>query len=447
MVTITSFETKDIRFPTHLDRTGSDAMNKMCDYSAAYVVLHTDSGIHGHGMTFTIGRGNDVVCEAIKYFGQKLVGKTLEELTKSIGKTWKWLVSDEQLRWIGPEKGVVHLALGAAINAVWDLWAKDEKKPVWQLVAEFTPEQFVDAIDFRYLTDAITPEEAIELLRKSEPGKQERIELAKKNQAVPVYTTSAGWLGYSDDKIKRLLQESIDSGYTTFKFKVGGNLEDDKRRLEMAREIIGYDDKYVIMIDANQVWSVPEAIDYVKALAQYKPWFIEEPTSPDDILGHLAIKNALKADGIKVATGEMCQNRIMFKQFITSGAIDIVQVDSCRLGGLNEVLAVLLLAKKYGLPVVPHSGGVGLPEYTQHISTIDFINVAAEKSLLEYVSHLHENFIEPAEVEDGYVITPKLPGYSIEMKPEAWTKYQYPTGQFWSEYIAKGGEASDPQPE
>lgn len=446
MVTIVSYETKDIRFPTHLDRTGSDAMNKICDYSAAYVVLKTDSDIHGHGMTFTIGRGNEVVCEAIKHYGNKLIGKTLEELTKSIGDTWKWLVSDEQLRWIGPEKGVIHLALGATVNAIWDLWAKKEGKPVWELVASLTPEQFVDAIDFRYLTDAITPEEALELLRSNEEGKQERIEIAKQSKAVPVYTTSAGWLGYSDEKVKKLIQESIDLGYTVFKFKVGGSVEEDKRRLKMAREIIGYDPKYTIMIDANQVWSVPEAIDYVKALAEYKPWFIEEPTSPDDILGHLAIKNALKPNGIKVATGEMCQNRVMFKQFITSGAIDVVQVDSCRLGGLNEVLAVLLLAKKFNLPVVPHSGGVGLPEYTQHISTIDFISVAGKKSLLEYVSHLHENFIEPAEVENGYVVTPKLPGYSIEMKPEVWDKYTYPSGAWWSDYLAKGGESSDINP-
>lgn len=411
-------------------------MNKICDYSAAYVILYTDDAkLQGHGMTFTIGRGNDIVCDAIKYFGEKLVGRTLEGLTKSIGSTWKELVGDEQLRWIGPEKGVIHLALGASINAVWDLWAKSEGKPVWRLVADMTPEEIVDCVDFRYLTDAITPAEALDILKSAEKGKADRIKLAEQNQAVPIYTTSAGWLGYSDEKVKRLLQESIDDGFTHFKFKVGGSLEDDKRRLAMARDVIGYDPKYVLMIDANQVWSVPEAIDYVKALAQFRPWFIEEPTSPDDVLGHLAIKKALLADGIKVATGEMCQNRVMFKQFITSGAIDIVQVDSCRLGGLNEVIAVLLLAKKYNLPVVPHSGGVGLPEYTQHISTIDFLCVAGEKSLLEYVNHLHVHFIEPATVKDGFVVTPKRPGYSVEMKPSAWEEFEYTKGTFWPKHL------------
>lgn len=411
-------------------------MNKLCDYSAAYIILNTSSSLQGHGMTFTIGRGNDIVCHAIKYFGEKLTGQTLESLTKSIGDTWRDLVSDPQLRWIGPEKGVIHLALGAAINAIWDLWAKHEGKPVWQLVAEFTPEQFVDAVDFRYLLDAITPAEAISLLEANQTGKQERIQIALQNKAVPTYTTSAGWLGYSDEKVKQLLQKSLDDGYHHFKFKVGGNLADDKRRLKMAREIIGYDK--TLMIDANQVWSVPEAITYVQQLSEFKPWFIEEPTSPDDILGHLSIKQSLIASGIKVATGEMCQNRVMFKQFITSGAIDIVQVDACRLGGLNEVMAILLLAKKYKLPIIPHSGGVGLPEYTQHISTIDFVSVGAEKSLLEYVSHLHEYFKDPALVgNDGYVLTPKMPGYSVEMKQKAWEMYEYPNGTFWVKHLAQ----------
>lgn len=441
-------------------------MNKLCDYSAAYVVLSTSSphNLQGHGLTFTIGRGNDLVCSAITYFASQLVGKSLNELTTDMGRTWKSLTSDPQLRWIGPEKGVIHLALGATINAVWDLWAKSENKPVWKLVADRTPQQIVDLVDFRYLTDAITPQEALQILQKANNNnnnsKEDRIRRVEQNIAVPTYTTSAGWLGYPDEKIKHLIQESLDAGYTHFKFKVGDSLVDDRRRLAMVREIIGYNDpKYVIMIDANQVWSVPEAITYMEGLAEFRPWFIEEPTSPDDILGHLAIKEALRkvndvenekknenktagGDGekdlerIKVATGEMCQNRIMFKQFITSGAIDIVQVDACRLGGLNEVIAVLLLACKYGLPVVPHSGGVGLPEYTQHISTIDYLVVSGKQSLLEYVDHLHQHFVDPAKVSNGHVVTPTLPGYSVEMKPEAWAEFEYPNGTFWSSHLA-----------
>lgn len=405
-------------------------MNQLGDYSAAYVTLVTNTELKGNGMTFTIGRGNDVVAYAIQHFGEKLKGKSLGDLVKNIGATWSWLNGDSQLRWIGPEKGVIHLALSAAVNALWDLWAKYEKKPLWRLVADFTPEEFVRAIDFRYLTDAITPDEAIELLREAQKGKQERIKDALNNKAVPTYSTSAGWLGYSDEKMKGLLNELKEDGYRHFKLKVGGDVENDKRRLRLAREVIG--DEAVLMIDANQVWSVPEAIDYVKQLAEYKPWFIEEPTSPDDILGHLAVKNALKSDGIKVATGEMCQNRIIWKQLLASGAIDIAQIDACRLGGVNEVLSVMLLAKKFNIPVVPHSGGVGLPECTQHLSTIDYVAVSGKLSLLEYVSHLHEQFEDPSQVKDGYIVTPTAPGYSVNIKPSAVAEFSYPRGTFWT---------------
>lgn len=416
-------------FQTSLSGDGSDAMNAAGDYSAALVKLHTDEDIEGEGMTFTIGRGNDVVAYAIQHFGEKLKGKTVEELTSKIGATWKWLVSDSQLRWIGPEKGVIHLALSATVNALWDLYAKMEKKPLWRLVADFTPEQFVECIDFRYLTDAITPEEAIEILKKSAAGKEERLAQALANKAVPTYTTSAGWLGYSDDKMKSLLQEAKDQGFKHFKLKVGGDVDTDLRRLKIAREIVGED--AVLMTDANQVWSVPEAIEYVKKFVPFKPWFIEEPTSPDDVLGHLAIRKALEPYGIKVATGEMCQNRIIWKQFLQAGAVDICQIDACRLGGINEILAVLLMAKKFNIPVVPHSGGVGLPEYTQHLSTIDYVVVSGQKSLLEYVSHLHEHFEHPSEIDDGYVVTPKAPGYSVEFKDTAIAKFSYPNGTWW----------------
>ncbi|KAK9469514.1 enolase C-terminal domain-like protein [Lipomyces arxii] len=432
VITITGFEPKDVRFPTSLDKLGSDAMNDAGDYSSAYVILKTNEELTGHGMTFTIGRGNDIVCMAIKNVANRLVGKTLSELTADMGKTWRYLVGDSQLRWIGPEKGVIHLALGAVVNALWDLWAKYEHKPLWKLIADFTPEEFVRCIDFRYITDSLKPEEAIAMLETTESGKADRIAEAYENRAVPAYTTSAGWLGYDDEKMKSLLRETLASGYKYFKLKVGGSIAEDRRRLGLAREVIGYDKGNVLMVDANQVWSVPEAIEYMKQLAEFKPWFIEEPTSPDDILGHLEIKEALLPYGVKVATGEMCQNRVIFKQLLKSGAIDICQIDSCRLGGVNEVMAVLLLAKKYGIPVIPHSGGVGLPEYTQHLSTIDYIVVSGKKSLLEYVDAMHEYFYHPTKIENGYFCTPLSDGYSVEMRPSAWDEYSFPDGRFWT---------------
>lgn len=426
MVKITSVTTRDVRFPTSLDKTGSDAMNAAGDYSAAYCILHTDTDLSGHGMTFTIGRGNEIVCQAIAALSERVTGKTLEELVADWGKTWRYLVSDSHLRWIGPEKGVIHLALGALVNAIWDLWAKELGKPVWRIVAEMTPEEVVKCIDFRYITDAITPEEAVQLLKEQEVGKAQRLKEAEQNRAVPAYTTSAGWLGYGEEKMKALLQETVNEGYRHFKLKVGSSIEQDRQRLRIARDIIGYDQGNVLMVDANQVWSVPEAIEYMKELAEFKPWFIEEPTSPDDVFGHKAIREALKPLGIGVATGEMCQNRVIFKQLIVQGAIDVCQIDACRMGGVNEVLAVLLIAKKYGVPIVPHSGGVGLPEYTQHLSTIDYVVVSGKLSVLEYVDHLHEHFLHPSIIKDGYYTTPKEPGYSVEMKSSSMDRYEFP---------------------
>ncbi|KAH7156743.1 L-galactonate dehydratase [Dactylonectria macrodidyma] len=423
-ITITKCTTRDVRFPTSLDGTGSDAMNAAGDYSAAYCILETNSTFTGHGMTFTIGRGNDLVCRAIEYLADRVQGESLDSLTSDWGKTWRHLVNDSQLRWIGPEKGVIHLALGAVVNAIWDLWAKVQGKPVWRLVADMSPEELVKCIDFRYITDAITPEEAISLLKAAKEGQEDRIKATEANRAVPAYTTSAGWLGYGEEKMRALLQEAMSQGYKHVKLKVGGTVEEDKRRLAIAREVIG--DDRVLMVDANQIWSVPEAIEHMKQLADAKPWFIEEPTSPDDILGHKAIREALKPYGIGVATGEMCQNRIMFKQLLKGGCIDVCQVDACRVGGVNEVLAILLMAKKFGIPVVPHSGGVGLPEYTAHLSTIDFVVVSGKLSLLEYVDHLHEHFFHPAQVIDGYYRTPTEAGYSVEMKPESLDRFEFP---------------------
>ncbi|KAI1661962.1 enolase C-terminal domain-like protein, partial [Daldinia decipiens] len=376
--------------------------------------------------TFTIGRGNDIVCAAISHLAERIKNRTLSSLVSNWGQTWRHLVNDSQLRWIGPEKGVIHLALGAVVNAVWDLWAKTLDKPVWRVVAEMTPEELVRCIDFRYITDAITPDEALALLTKAQDGKDARFADALESRAVPAYTTSAGWLGYGEDKMRALLRETLANGYRHFKLKVGGPVDQDKRRLAIARDIIGYDRGNVLMVDANQIWSVPDAIAHMKQLAEYKPWFIEEPTSPDDVLGHKAVRDALRPYGIGVATGEMCQNRVVFKQLLASGAIDVCQIDACRLGGVNEVLAVLLMAAKFGVPVVPHSGGVGLPEYTQHLSTIDYVVVSGKRSVLEYVDHLHEHFLHPSAVKAGYYQTPTEPGYSVEMKAESMDRFSYP---------------------
>jgi L-fuconate dehydratase len=422
MTRITALSTHDLRFPTSASLDGSDAMNPDPDYSAAYVILGTDGAHEGHGLTFTIGRGNEVVVAAIKALESRVVGLELAWIAENPGRFWRHVTGDSQLRWIGPDKGAMHLATGAVVNAVWDLLGKEAGKPVWQLVADMTPEQLVDIIDFCYLTDAITPEEALAIFRKAEAGKAERVATLKA-EGYQCYTTSAGWLGYSNEKLTRLATEAVAEGFQHIKMKVGRDLDDDIRRLEIVREIMG-PDRY-LMIDANQVWEVGQAIDWVKALARFNPYFIEEPTSPDDVSGHRAIREAIAP--IKVATGEMCQNRILFKQFIKDGAIDIVQIDACRIGGLNEVLSVLVMAAKYGLPVWPHAGGVGLCEYVQHLSMIDYLVVSGTKEgrVIEYVDHLHEHFIEPCEIRDAAYMPPKLPGFSIEMKAESIRKNEF----------------------
>jgi L-fuconate dehydratase len=423
MTKITDLRVFDLRFPTSQSLDGSDAMNPDPDYSAAYVILDTDDGdLKGHGLTFTIGRGNDICCMAIKAMRHLVVGTELSTVLENPGKYWRHLTSDSQLRWIGPDKGAMHLATGAVVNAVWDLLAKKAGKPVWQMVADMSPEQIADIVDYRYLTDVLTRDDALAILKKAESGKAERIEILK-SEGYACYTTSAGWLGYGDEKLRRLCQEAIDAGFNHVKMKVGRDLEDDIRRLTIAREVIG-PDRY-LMIDANQVWEVDQAIEWVNKLAFAKPFFIEEPTSPDDIAGHRKIRQAIGS--VKVATGEMCQNRIMFKQFIAEGAIDVVQIDSCRMGGLNEVLAVLLIAAKYDLPVWPHAGGVGLCEYVQHLSMIDYLVVSGTKEgrVIEYVDHLHEHFIEPCDIRDAAYFPPVLPGFSIEMKPESIEAYTF----------------------
>ncbi|MGO6698721.1 L-fuconate dehydratase [Rhizobium ruizarguesonis] len=423
MTRITDLRVFDLRFPTSQSLDGSDAMNPDPDYSAAYVILDTDApDLAGHGLTFTIGRGNYICCMAIEAMRHLIVGADLAEVLAHPGTFWRHLTSDSQLRWIGPEKGAIHLATGAVVNAVWDLLAKQAGKPVWRLVAEMSPEEIADIVDYRYLTDVLTRAEAVEILKRAEAGKAERIAILEK-EGYACYTTSAGWLGYGDEKLRRLCQEAIDAGFNHIKMKVGRDLEDDIRRLRIAREVIG-PDRY-LMIDANQVWDVGQAIDWVKALSFAKPFFIEEPTSPDDVAGHRKIRQAIAP--VKVATGEMCQNRIMFKQFIAEGAIDIVQIDSCRMGGLNEVLSVLLIAAKFGLPVWPHAGGVGLCEYVQHLSMIDYVAVSGTKEgrVIEYVDHLHEHFLDPCLIENAAYMPPTLPGFSIEMKPASISNYTF----------------------
>lgn len=414
----------DVRFPTSAHLDGSDAMNPDPDYSAAYVVLETDQpGLEGHGLTFTIGRGNEICCAAIRAMEHLVVGLDLAWIADDMGRFWRRVTSDSQLRWIGPDKGAIHLATGAVVNAVWDLWAKSEGKPVWQLVADMSPEEQVRLVDFRYITDCIAPEEALALLRERAVGKAERMADLQAN-GYPCYTTSAGWLGYDDAKLRRLAQEAVDAGFTHIKLKVGRDLQDDIRRVRVAREVLGPD--LNLMIDANQVWEVDQAIAWLKELAFAKPWFIEEPTSPDDIEGHRRIREAVKGS-MQVATGEMCQNRIVFKQLIMRGAIDVVQIDACRLGGVNEVLAVMLMAAKHGLKVCPHAGGVGLCEYVQHLSMIDYVCIAGSKEgrVIEYVDHLHEHFVDPCVIRNAAYMPPRRPGYSIEMKPESLAAHEF----------------------
>ncbi|MBC7505817.1 MAG: L-fuconate dehydratase [Sandarakinorhabdus sp.] len=422
-VTITGLTTYDLRFPTSVGRDGSDAMNPDPDYSAAYVVLSTSvSGLEGHGFTFTIGRGNDLCTAAIEALASYVVGQSLDAITADMAAFWRRLASDSQLRWVGPEKGVTHLALAAIINAVWDLWAMAEAKPVWRLVADLSPEEFISLIDFRHITDAITPDEALVLLRERAAGKAERT-AALLADGYPAYTTSAGWLGYGDDQIRRLCAEAIAEGWNALKIKVGRNLADDIRRCRIVRQAIGPD--RLLMIDANQVWEVDQAIAWVAALAEFSPYWIEEPVSPDDILGHATIARAVRP--IRVATGEHAHNRIMFKQFLQADAIDVVQLDNCRLGGLNEVLVVLLMAAKFGKPVCPHAGGVGLCEYAQHVSAIDYLCISGslDGRMTEHAGHLHEHFVDPIHIENGRYHLTGAPGFSARMHPRTIADFQF----------------------
>lgn len=429
-LTIVGVQTYDIRFPTSRTLAGSDAMNSNPDYSAAYVILQTNhsGGLEGHGLTFTIGRGNEVCVAAIKALAPLVIGRSLESFTSDMRAFWSSITGDSQLRWIGPDKGAMHMAIAAVVNAVWDLWAKVEGKPLWKLLADMTPEQLVACIDFRYITDVLTPAEALALLHRQAPTKALR-EKEMLQEGFPSYTTGAGWSGYSDEQMRQLCREALANGWRHFKLKVGLSLEDDLHRARIMREEIG--EECMLMVDANQVWEVEEAISVMQQLAVFHPFWIEEPTSPDDILGHATIARALAP--IRVATGEHVQNRIIFKQLFQAKALSICQIDACRVGGVNEVLAILLMAAKFGVPVCPHAGGVGLCEYVQHLSIFDYIALSGslENRMIEYSPHLHEHFVDPAIVKNGRYVPPTAPGYSITMYPASIATYSYPTGPAW----------------
>ena len=442
MAIITGVNVYDIRFPTSLSADGSDAMNKDGDYSAAYVELETDADLKGYGFTFTIGRGNDLCAEAARQRAAPLIGRNTDDLLDDLGATYRELASDSQLRWLGPEKGVVHLAMAAVMNALWDMAARRAGVPLWRLLTEMTPEELVDVADLSYLSDALTRDEALSLLRERSATRHDRVADLERRGGYPCYTTSAGWLGYSDEKLRDLLEDAVAQGYRHLKLKVGSDIDDDVRRLRIAREVIGWDAE--LMIDANQVWDVPEAIAWIGRLAEFKPLWIEEPTSPDDVLGHAAIRRAVAPIG--VASGEHGMNRVLFKQMFQAQAIDFCQLDAARLASVNEIIAVYLLAQKFGVPVCPHAGGVGLCELVQHLAIFDYVAVSGslDGRVTEYVDHLHEHFVDPCLVSDGHYQVPQQAGYSAQIKAESIDRYAYPQGDYWRARVAE--EACDRVP-
>ena len=436
-ITILGVEAHDIRFPTSRGLAGSDAMNPDPDYSAAYVIIRTSTGVEGHGFTFTIGRGNELCVAAVQALAPALVERSLDELTSDMGAFWRSLAGDSQLRWLGPEKGVVHLALAAVVNAVWDLWAKVEGKPVWRLIADLSPEALVRLVDFRHITDALTPEQAVDIVAKAREGAPAMLG-ALREAGYPAYTTSAGWLGYSDEKIRHLCAEALAEGWGAIKIKVGRDLDDDLRRCAVVRASIG---DRPMMIDANQVWEIDEAIAHVRALSGFAPYWIEEPVSPDDILGHAAVRRAVAP--VRVATGEHAPNRVVFKQLLQAEAIDVVQFDACRLGGVNEALAVFLLAARFDVPVCQHAGGVGLCEVGQHLAIADALSISGslDARMLEHAGHLHEHFVDPIRIRSGRYRVPERAGFSTEMLPEARARFAFPAGPEWAAPLERRAEA------
>jgi L-fuconate dehydratase len=428
MPRISALTVSDVRFPTSKELDGSDAMNPDPDYSAAYLTLHTEDGPVAYSLVFTIGRGNDVVAAAVGSLSPYVVGREVDELCDDLGGFSRSLVYDSQLRWLGPEKGVMHMAIGCLVNAVWDLATRRAGKPLWKYLSDLSPEELVGLIDFRYLTDALTPDEALELLRAKSTGRAER-EALLRAEGHPAYTTTPGWLGYSDEKLARLARGAVDAGFVQIKLKVGDNLDDDKRRMALAREVVGED--IGVATDANQRWDVAEAIAWMNELRDFRPAWIEEPTSPDDILGHAAIRRGVSP--IPVATGEHVQNRVVFKQLLQAEALDVVQIDACRVGGVNENLAILLLAAKFGIPVCPHAGGVGLSELVQHLAMFDYVGVSGthDSRPLEWADHLHEHFQVPARISGGRYVAPGSPGIGAEMHPDSVARFSFPDGPEW----------------
>jgi L-fuconate dehydratase len=429
-IVITGVRVIDLRFPTSRESIGSDAVNKDPDYSAAYCIVETNGDIAGYGLTFTLGRGNELCVLALEYLSRFVKGRRLSSLTEDMAAFARELTGDSQLRWLGPEKGVIHLAAGALINAVWDLYARAKNKPLWKLLSELSTEELLSAVEFQYMDDALSPEEAREILDAGRATRDERIAYLDRH-GYPAYTTSVGWFGFSDDKIRALSRKTLADGWAYFKLKVGGDPASDLRRGRIVREEIGWTNK--LMMDANQKWGVDEAITRTRALAELDPWWMEEPTSPDDILGHARIRAAVAP--VRIATGEHCHNRIMFKQLMQAGAIDVCQIDSCRVAGVNENLAILLMAAKFGVPVCPHAGGVGLCEYVQHLAMFDYIAVSRtmENRVIEFVDHLHEHFVEPVRIRKGHYLLPEAPGYSIEIFPASLDRYRFPGGEAWKE--------------
>ncbi|GGM61092.1 enolase C-terminal domain-like protein [Dactylosporangium sucinum] len=426
MTKITGLTVHDVRFPTAAAGDGSDAINRG-DYSATYVELHTAEGVTGTGLTFTNGRGNELTCAAVEALRHHVVGHDVDRLCTAEGA--RTLTADVQLRWLGPEKGVIHMAAGAVLNAVWDLRARVAGLPMWRLLSELPTAELVAAVDFRHITDALTPAEAAELLDRGLDGYEERRKGVEET-GFPSYTTSVGWLGYPDEKVRALTRQAVKDGWTAVKMKVGGPIDDDVRRAGIIRAEIGPD--ALLMMDANQVWDVDEAIANMARLAAFEPHWIEEPTHADDVLGHARIQQSL-GDRCRVATGEVAANKVIFKQLLQAGAIGVMQIDACRVSGVGEVLAELLMAAKFGVPVCPHAGGVGLCEYVQHLSFFDHLRLGSplEGRMVEYVDHLHEHFTDPVTVVGGRYRLPERPGYSVELRPEAIATYSFPAGPAW----------------
>lgn len=433
-LTITRVRVIDLRFPTSREHIGSDAVNRDPDYSAAYCILETNGDMEGHGLTFTLGRGTELCVLAIEFLSRYVVRRRLSSITENLAAFSRELTEETQFRWLGPEKGVVHLAAAALVNAVWDLYARTKQKPLWKLLCDMEPAEIVRAVDFRYIDDAIRPEEALDILEQKAETRAERLEYLERH-GYPAYTTSAGWYGFTDEHVREVCREALRSGWTHFKLKVGGDRANDIRRARLMREEIGWTNR--LMMDANQRWGIEEAIARTRELAEFQPWWMEEPTSPDDILGHARIRREVYP--VRIATGEHCQNRIMFKQLMQASAIDVCQIDSCRLAGVNENLAVILLAGKFRIPVCPHAGGVGLCEYVQHLSMFDYLCVSGslEDRVVEFVDHLHEHFLDPVRIRNGRYLMPQKPGYSIEIYSETLQNFAFPNGEVWKNSTAQ----------